>query len=137
MKRLAIIACFISICCVLPASADQTTEPREVLIFEPMKVQCLDFIGLERDPLRADGAFDMRLGDIEDIKRVAEMRHWLGWLQGFMTAANMYDVNSSGTLGENTDATGWIPWLVDWCHANPGQKVTSGVLELRKLLGTK
>jgi hypothetical protein len=43
----------------------------------------------------------------------------IGWLQGFFSAQNLFDLSIDGNFTQGTKSIDWMNWMFDYCREHP------------------
>lgn len=105
----AIVFCLIS---VLLVSFAKAQVDGNVKIWMPNASSCAKILPLETVQKQ------YRLTE-EDAKKIRDYGMVLGWIQGYITATNMYNPKADGDVASNLSAGDWMNWLFNYCRHSP------------------
>jgi hypothetical protein len=111
MKRLATIACLISLVGVVPGflfaapcAHAQTAAPpyprTSQSLIPDRRHMCLDFLEMEKLQVDEDGSVQYDMSNPASIKLMTDFFTWKGWLQGYFTSRNQFDLTTDGNVTE-------------------------------------
>ena len=115
MRTLAICLAMIVLCfCAVGARAQQLRDP---VVVGPEQSKCSDILDLEK--LNYDPERNVIRLDYLHPQRGATYMAVIGWLQGFFSGRNLFDLSIDGDLTKGTKSLEWMNWMFNYCRQHP------------------
>ena len=116
MRTLAICVVVAALCfCAAGVSAQQ--QQRDPVVVGPEQSKCSDILDLEK--LNYDPERNVIRLDYLHPQRGATYMAVIGWLQGFFSARNLFDLSIDGDLTKGTRSLDWMNWMFSYCREHP------------------
>jgi hypothetical protein len=115
MRKLAFWTALIAFC-ALPAEGN-AQQKRDPVVIGPERSSCTDI--LESQKLNYDPEQNIIRLDYLHPQRGATYMAVIGWLQGFFSAQNLFDLSVDGDFTQGTKSIDWMNWMFSYCRDNP------------------
>src|SRR5258707_7175712 len=92
-------------------------QQRDPIIVGPEQVTCPDILELQK--LNIDSDRNVIKLDYLHPQRGADYMAVVGWLQGFFSARNLFDVSIDGDFTQGSKSVDWMKWMVGFCREQP------------------
>jgi hypothetical protein len=125
MRRLFFFWIAIFALCVLPASGNaqetlggSALQKRDPVVIGPERSNCSDILELQK--LAYDPEQNVIRLDYRHPQRGAIYMAVVGWLQGFFSAQNLFDLSVDSDFTQGTKSLDWMNWIFSYCREHPG-----------------
>lgn len=102
--------------CALPVGS-HAQQQRDPVIVGPQQVKCSDILELQK--LNIDSERNVIKLDYLHPQRGADYMAVVGWLQGFFSARNLFDVSIDGDFTQGSKSIEWMDWMFGFCRDHP------------------
>ena len=102
--------------CALPMGSN-AQQKRDPVVIGPERSSCTDI--LESEKLNYDREQNIIRLDYLHPQRGATYMAVIGWLQGFFSAQNLFDLSIDGDFTQGTKSLDWMNWIFGYCHDHP------------------
>ena len=92
-------------------------QQRDPIIVGPEQVTCPDILELQK--LNIDSDRNVIRLDYLHPQRGADYMAVVGWLQGFFSARNLFDVSIDGDFTQGSKSIDWMNWMFGFCREHP------------------
>ena len=106
------------IICALPIGGN-AQQKRDPVVIGPERSSCSDI--LESQKLSYDPEQNVIKLDYLHPQRGATYMAVMGWLQGFFSAQNLFDLSIDGDFTQGTKSLDWMNWIFSYCRENPSR----------------
>ena len=101
----------------------------------PDLYKCFDLLRLESlQPDAQTYRFHIDLGDPNQIELLNEYYGVAGWLRGFFTGMNFFDLSQDGDVAKLTTEKEWMPWIYSYCRSHPTDTLPNAAYQLGQAL---
>ena len=115
MRKLAIcVALTVLSAQPIVSNAQQRRDP---VVIGPEHSNCTDILDLEK--LNYDPQQNIIRLDYLHPQRGAIYMAVIGWLQGFFSAQNLFDLSIDGNFTQGTKSIDWMNWMFSYCREHP------------------
>jgi hypothetical protein len=115
MRRVAIWITLAALC-ALPVGGN-AQQKRDPVVIGPERSNCTDILELEK--LNYDAEKNVIRLDYLHPQRGAIYMAVIGWLQGFFSAQNLFDLSIDGNFTQGTKSIDWMNWMFSYCREHP------------------
>jgi hypothetical protein len=115
MRNLAFWALLVAFC-ALPAGGN-AQQKRDPVVIGPERSSCMDI--LESQKLSYDREQNVIRLDYLHPQRGATYMAVIGWLQGFFSAQNLFDLSVDGDFTQGSKSIDWMNWIFNYCKEHP------------------
>jgi hypothetical protein len=105
-------------------------QPRRFQGFFPDVNRCFDILRLESIPIDHDKGTVSIMSD--RVQLTLDHFAVIGWLQGYFTARNNFDLASDGSIAAGTKPLQWMSWIYSYCRSHPSGTLIEAANELAK-----
>jgi hypothetical protein len=102
--------------CIQPLSV-KAQQQRIPIVMVPEHNRCSDILELQK--LNVDPERNIIKSDYLHPQRGADYLAVVGWLQGFFSARNLFDLSIDGDLTQGTKWLDWMDWTFSYCREHP------------------
>jgi len=102
--------------CVQPVGGN-AQQKRDPVVIGPERSNCRDILELQK--LNYDSEQNVIRLDYLHPQRGAIYMAVIGWLQGFFSAQNLFDLSIDGNFTQGTKSIDWMNWMFSYCRENP------------------
>ena len=102
--------------CIQPVGGN-AQQKRDPVVIGPERSSCTDI--LESEKLNYDPERNVIKLDYLHPQRGATYMAVIGWLQGFFSAQNLFDLSIDGDFTQGTKSFDWMNWIFGYCHEHP------------------
>jgi hypothetical protein len=107
-------------------------QPRAFQGLYPTVHRCFEIFRFESIPVNHDkGTFDIMSDRVQLTLHYTEV---VGWLQGYFTARNNFDLSSDGDITRGTKPLEWMNWIYSYCRSHPSGTMIEIANELARAL---
>jgi len=92
-------------------------QKRDPVVIGPERSNCSDILELQK--LNYDSEQNVIRLDYLHPQRGAIYMAVIGWLQGFFSAQNLFDLSIDGNFTQGTKSIDWMNWMFSYCRENP------------------
>ena len=103
--------------CIQPVGGN-AQQKRDPVVIGPERSSCTDI--LESEKLNYDPERNVIKLDYLHPQRGATYMAVMGWLQGFFSAQNLFDLSIDGDFTQGTKSLDWMNWIFSYCREHPG-----------------
>jgi hypothetical protein len=115
MRRLAFTIALIALCThPVEGNAQQKRDP---VVIGPERSNCSDILDLQK--LNYDPEQNVIRLDYLHPQRGAIYMAVIGWLQGFFSAQNLFDLSIDSDFTQGTRSIDWMNWMFSYCREHP------------------
>ena len=115
MRKLVFWIALVVLCAQpVGASAQQQRDP---VVIGPERSNCSDILELQK--LTYDPEQNVIRLDYLHPQRGAIYMAVVGWLQGFFSARNLFDLSIDGDFTQGTKSLDWMNWMFSYCREHP------------------
>jgi len=115
MRKLAFWILLAALCAQpVEGNAQQKRDP---VVIGPERSNCSDILELQK--LNYDSEQNVIRLDYLHPQRGAIYMAVIGWLQGFFSAQNLFDLSIDGNFTQGTKSIDWMNWMFSYCRENP------------------
>ncbi len=115
MRRLAFTIALIALCThPVKGNAQQKRDP---VVIGPERSNCSDILDLQK--LNYDPEQNVIRLDYLHPQRGAIYMAVIGWLQGFFSAQNLFDLSIDSDFTQGTKSIDWMNWMFSYCREHP------------------
>ena len=130
MRMLLFSVAFAAVC-TQPVRAEPQ-QLRDPVVVGPQQSACSDI--LESEKLNYDPERNVIRLDYLHPQRGATYMAVLGWLQGFFSARNLFDLSVDGDITQGTRSLDWMNWMFEYCRAHPNSTLFDAGIGLSNAL---
>jgi hypothetical protein len=102
--------------CAQPVGGN-AQQKRDPVVIGPERSNCSDILELQK--LNYDPEQNVIRLDYLHPQRGAIYMAVIGWLQGFFSAQNLFDLSIDGNFTQGTKSIDWMNWMFNYCRENP------------------
>jgi len=102
--------------CTQPVGGN-AQQKRDPVVIGPERSNCSDILELQK--LNYDSEQNVIRLDYLHPQRGAIYMAVIGWLQGFFSAQNLFDLSIDGNFTQGTKSIDWMNWMFSYCRENP------------------
>jgi hypothetical protein len=102
--------------CIQPVGG-HAQQKRDPVVIGPERSNCSDILELQK--LNYDSEQNVIRLDYLHPQRGAIYMAVIGWLQGFFSAQNLFDLSIDGNFTQGTKSIDWMNWMFSYCRENP------------------
>ena len=113
-------------------AGSQAQQQRDPVIVGPQQVQCSDILELQK--LNIDSERNVIRLDYLHPQRGADYMAVVGWLQGFFSARNLFDVSIDGDFTQGSKSIDWMNWMFGFCRDHPTKTLFDAGIGLSNVL---
>jgi hypothetical protein len=97
----------------------------------PDLYKCSDLLRLESlQPDAQTNRVHIDISDPNQIKLLNEYYEVAGWLRGFFTGMNFFDLSQNGDVAKLTTENDWMPWIYSYCRSHPTDTLPNAAYQL-------
>jgi hypothetical protein len=111
------------------AGAQQQRDP---VVIGPERSKCFDILELQK--LNFDPERNIIKLDYLHPQRGADYMAVVGWLQGFFSARNLFDLSIDGDFTQGSKQVDWMNWIFSYCQAHPTNTLFDAGIGLSQVL---
>ena len=115
MRRL-VFWIVLAVLCAQPVGGN-AQQKRDPVVIGPERSNCTDILELQK--LSYDPEQNIIKLDYLHPQRGAIYMAVIGWLQGFFSAQNLFDLSIDGNFTQGTKSIDWMNWMFNYCRENP------------------
>jgi hypothetical protein len=116
-------------------------QPRQAFMFHqavfifPDLYRCLDLLRLESlQPDAQTNRVHIDMSDPNQIELLNKYYGVAGWLRGFFTGMNFFDLSQNGDVAKLTTESEWMPWIYSYCRSHPTDTLPNAAYQLGQAL---
>jgi len=111
------------------AGAQQQRDP---VVIGPERNKCFDILELQK--LNFDPDRNIIKLDYRHPQRGADYMAIVGWLQGFFSARNLFDLSIDGDFTQGSKQIDWMNWIFSYCQDHPANTLFDAGIGLSQVL---
>jgi hypothetical protein len=115
MRKLAFWIALTALC-VQPVGGN-AQQKRDPVVIGPERSNCTDILELQK--LNYDPEQNVIRLDYLHPQRGAIYMSVIGWLQGFFSAQNLFDLSVDSDFTQGTKSIDWMNWMFSYCREHP------------------
>jgi hypothetical protein len=92
-------------------------QKRDPVVIGPERSNCADILELQK--LNYDPEQNVIRLDYLHPQRGAIYMAVIGWLQGFFSAQNLFDLSIDSDFTQGTKSIDWMNWMFSYCREHP------------------
>jgi hypothetical protein len=128
--RILIWLALIALCAqTVGANAQQQRDP---VVIGPERNTCSDILELQK--LNFDPERNVIKLDYLHPQRGADYMAIVGWLQGFFSARNLFDLTIDGDFTQGSKQIDWMNWIFGYCQEHPANTLFDAGIGLSQVL---
>jgi len=110
-------------------------QERQTISMAPDLYKCFDLLRLESLQINPQtNNFYINMSDPNQIELLNRYFGVAGWLRGFFTGANLFDLTTDGDVAKHTTEKEWMPWIYSYCRSHPTENLLDAAFQLGKAL---
>ncbi len=117
--------------CAQPVGGN-AQQKRDPVVIGPERSNCSDILELQK--LNYDPEQNVIRLDYLHPQRGAIYMAVIGWLQGFFSAQNLFDLSIDGNFTQGTKSIDWMNWMFTYCQENPNKTLFDAGIGLSNAL---
>ena len=117
--------------CAQPVGGN-AQQKRDPVVIGPEQSNCTDILELQK--LNYDPEQNVIRLDYLHPQRGAIYMAVIGWLQGFFSAQNLFDLSIDGNFTQGTRSIDWMNWMFDYCREHPSKTLFDAGIGLSNTL---
>jgi len=114
MRLITVLAIAVLHMQAVDAGAQQQRDP---VVIGPERSKCSDILELQK--LSFDPERNVIRLDYRHPQRGADYMAVVGWLQGFFSARNLFDLSIDGDFTQGSKQVDWMTWIFGYCRDHP------------------
>lgn len=136
MRRLSLSAALVFTLASAFDASSQSFQSHIMTAEQPRRYNCIDILELERLGFESTGNNTPYFNSL-DTQLALDYFELIGWLEGYLTAFNVFGLEPSGNISHGTTRRDWMIWFYSYCRSNPTDQITNAVLRLLEALRSK
>lgn len=130
MRKLVFWIALVGLCAhAVGAKAQQQRDP---VVIGPERSSCSDILELQK--LTYDPERNVIRLDYLHPQRGAIYMAVVGWLQGFFSARNLFDLSIDGDFTQGSKSLDWMNWMFAYCREHPANTLFDAGIGLSNAL---
>jgi hypothetical protein len=129
MRRLIWLA-LIALCAQTVGANSQ--QQRDPVVIGPERSRCFDILELQK--LNIDPERNIIKLDYLHPQRGADYMAIVGWLQGFFSGRNLFDLSIDGDFTQGSKQIDWMNWIFSYCQDHPANTLFDAGIGLSQVL---